>query len=186
LQKNVPADNKKNSRARQDVLSALDTMERCLQGSCSKERRLLVKLALVTASQMKVFQNDELNHLKGLLAKLDGICELQRNIRAASDCSFLYWHRVVLPIYFARLIEERADLRRLKVEKNIEALIIIILTLSILISQYMFSALNDCSRAMTLLEHLDSPSILQSQFKSEMFTALKIKVNYSLIYCWLD
>jgi WASH complex subunit 7 len=115
LQKNVPADNRKNSRARQDVLSALDTMERCLQGSCSKERRLLVKLALVTASQMKVFQNDELNHLKGLLAKLDGVCELQRNIRAASDCSFLYWHRVVLPIYFARLIEERADLRRLKV-----------------------------------------------------------------------
>jgi hypothetical protein len=93
-------------------------MERCLQGSCSKERRLLVKLALVTASQMKVFQNDELNHLKGLLAKLDGICELQRNIRAASDCSFLYWHRVVLPIYFARLIEERADLRRLKVNKK--------------------------------------------------------------------
>lgn len=118
MQKNIPADNRKNSRARQDVLSALDTMERCLQGSCSKERRLLVKLALVTASQMKVFQNDELNHLKGLLAKLDGICELQRNIRAASDCSFLYWHRVVLPIYFARLIEERADLRRLKVNQK--------------------------------------------------------------------
>lgn len=101
------------------MLSALDTIERCLQGSCSNERRLLVKLALVTASQMKVFQNDELSHLKGLLAKLDGICELQRNIRSAADCSFLYWHRVVLPIYFARLIEERADLRRLKVLKKI-------------------------------------------------------------------
>lgn len=40
----------------------------------------------------------------------------------------------------------------------------------------MFSALNDCSRAMNVLEHLDSPSILQSQFKSEMYTALKLKV----------
>lgn len=45
----------------------------------------------------------------------------------------------------------------------------------------MFSALNDCSRAMTLLEHLDSPSILQSQFKSEMYTALKLKVIFSKI-----
>jgi len=111
----VPADNKKNSEARNDVLAALDTMERCLQGSCNQQRRLLAKLALVTTNQLKIFQNEDLIHLKSLLSNLDSVCELQEGVRVAADCSFLYWHRVVLPIYFGKLLEERADLKRLKV-----------------------------------------------------------------------
>jgi len=44
----------------------------------------------------------------------------------------------------------------------------------------MFSAFNDCSHVMQLAKHLESPNILQSQFKSEMHTALKIKVVMKL------
>ncbi|XP_059490838.1 WASH complex subunit 4 [Neocloeon triangulifer] len=153
--KTLPADNKRNTRSRLEVLAALQTIEFCLQGTCSQERRLLTRVALISANQLKHISPDDTNNLKILMAKLDSVCELENRLRLAADCSFIYWHRVVLPIYFSRMLEERADLKRLK---------------------YIFATFHDCSSAMQHLQHIEKPEILQNQFKNEMFTALKLKL----------
>jgi WASH complex subunit 7 len=110
----VAAD-KKYSAAQLDVLSSLLLVERALHGPGTKERRLIAQLALATASQMKTFREEESLHLRILLSKLDAICELQSRLRSVCDCSFIYWHRVILHAYFAHLYESRNDLHRVTV-----------------------------------------------------------------------
>ncbi|XP_065340377.1 WASH complex subunit 4 [Cloeon dipterum] len=155
MKKNLPADNKRNSSARTEALAALQVMELCLQGPCSAERRLLVRTSFSWAAQLRSVSLEELNSFRSLLSKLDAMCELRERLRHSADCSFLYWHRVVLPIHFSRMLDNAADLARLK---------------------YLFAAFQDCSTAMENVKHLGSPSTLQSQFKNEMFAVLKLKL----------
>jgi WASH complex subunit 7 len=96
-------------------LSSLVLAEKVLHGPGTKERRLIAHLALSTANQMRTFRDDEWASLSALLHKLDVMCDIQEKVAAACDCSFFYWHRVILPIYFANLYESKMDLNRLMV-----------------------------------------------------------------------
>jgi WASH complex subunit 7 len=89
-----------------------------LHGPGTKERLLIARLALSTANQMRTFREDELASLVALLCKLDMMCDIQKKIASACDCSFFYWHRVILPTYFAAVYENKRDLHRLVVRSE--------------------------------------------------------------------
>jgi WASH complex subunit 7 len=67
---------------------------------------------------MRTFREDEWASLIGLLNKLDMMCDIQEKVSTACNCSFLYWHRVILPTYFANLYESKMDLHRLMVRNT--------------------------------------------------------------------
>uniref|UniRef100_S4RDB4 WASH complex subunit 4 n=1 Tax=Petromyzon marinus TaxID=7757 RepID=S4RDB4_PETMA len=90
---------KKYSERRLDVLSALVLAENALNGPGTKERRLITALALSIGTQMKIFREDELLSLQLVMKKLDLISDLRERLHSLCDCSFLYWHRSVIPIY---------------------------------------------------------------------------------------
>uniref|UniRef100_A0A673GME4 WASH complex subunit 4 n=1 Tax=Sinocyclocheilus rhinocerous TaxID=307959 RepID=A0A673GME4_9TELE len=71
---------KKYSEQRLDVLSALVLAENTLNGPSTKERRLIVYLALSVGTQMKTFKDEELLPLQLVLKKLDLIIELRERI----------------------------------------------------------------------------------------------------------
>ncbi|OXB69309.1 hypothetical protein ASZ78_015709 [Callipepla squamata] len=75
---------KKYSEQRLDVLSALVLAENTLNGPSTKQRRLIVSLALSVGTQMKTFKDEELLPLQLVLKKLDLISELTE--RALRDC----------------------------------------------------------------------------------------------------
>ncbi|KAJ7414790.1 WASH complex subunit 4 [Willisornis vidua] len=75
---------KKYSEQRLDVLSALVLAENTLNGPSTKQRRLIVSLALSVGTQMKTFKDEELIPLQLVLKKLDLISELTE--RALRDC----------------------------------------------------------------------------------------------------
>uniref|UniRef100_A0A8C1J4C7 WASH complex subunit 4 n=1 Tax=Cyprinus carpio TaxID=7962 RepID=A0A8C1J4C7_CYPCA len=114
---------KKYSEQRLDVLSALVLAENTLNGPSTKERRLIVSLALSVGTQMKTFKDEELLPLQLVLKKLDLISELRERVKVHCDCSFLYWHRTVFPIYLDDVYENAVDAARIHVK---------LLTLSIL------------------------------------------------------
>ena len=117
FQKGVVQD-KRYSEKHLDILSSLVLAEKALHGPGTKERRLVARLAVSTANQLKTFRDDDFTNLLGLLHKLDIMCDIQEKLASECDCSFFYWHRVVLPIYFASLYENKADLHRLLVGNN--------------------------------------------------------------------
>uniref|UniRef100_A0A8B9LYJ5 WASH complex subunit 7 n=1 Tax=Accipiter nisus TaxID=211598 RepID=A0A8B9LYJ5_9AVES len=142
---------KKYSEQRLDVLSALVLAENTLNGPSTKQRRLIVSLALSVGTQMKTFKDEELIPLQLVLKKLDLISELTERVRAQCDCRFLYWHRAVFPIYLDDVYENAVDSARL---------------------HYMFSALRDCVPAMMQARHLESYEVLLECYDKEIMEVL--------------
>uniref|UniRef100_A0A8I5NMN9 WASH complex subunit 4 n=1 Tax=Papio anubis TaxID=9555 RepID=A0A8I5NMN9_PAPAN len=142
---------KKYSEQRLDVLSALVLAENTLNGPSTKQRRLIVSLALSVGTQMKTFKDEELFPLQVVMKKLDLISELRERVQTQCDCCFLYWHRAVFPIYLDDVYENAVDAARL---------------------HYMFSALRDCVPAMMHARHLESYEILLDCYDKEIMEIL--------------
>uniref|UniRef100_A0A8C0IY58 WASH complex subunit 4 n=1 Tax=Chelonoidis abingdonii TaxID=106734 RepID=A0A8C0IY58_CHEAB len=142
---------KKYSEQCLDVLSALVLAENTLNGPSTKQRRLIVSLALSVGTQMKTFKDEELLPLQVVMKKLDLISELKERIRTQCDCCFLYWHRAVFPIYLDDVYENAVDASRL---------------------QYMFSALRNCVPAMMHSRHLESYEVLLECYDKEIMEVL--------------
>ena len=60
----------------------------------------------------RAFKDDELASLLGILRKLEIVCNFRQKLREATDCSFIYWHRVIFPIYLADVFEQTIDASR--------------------------------------------------------------------------
>ncbi|MEE6480161.1 hypothetical protein FKM82_012478, partial [Ascaphus truei] len=104
---------KKYSEQRLDVLSALVLAENTLNGPSTRQRRLIVALALSVGTQMKTFKDEELLPLQLVMKKLDLISELRERVRTQCDCCFLYWHRAVFPIYLDDVYDNAVDASRI-------------------------------------------------------------------------
>ncbi|XP_076863450.1 WASH complex subunit 4 isoform X2 [Brachyhypopomus gauderio] len=138
---------KKYSEQRLDVLSALVLAENTLNGPSTRERRLVVSLALSVGTQMKTFKDEELLPLQLVLKKLDLIGELQERVKVHSDCSFLYWHRAIFPIYLDDVYDNAVDAARM---------------------HYMFSALRDSVPTMLYAKHMESCEQLLDSYDKEI------------------
>ncbi|XP_043569200.1 WASH complex subunit 4 isoform X3 [Chiloscyllium plagiosum] len=142
---------KKYSERRLDVLSALVLAENALNGPSTKERKLVVALALSVGTQMKTFRDEELLVLQVVLKKLDLISELRERIQVLCNCNFLYWHRTIFPIYLDDVYDNAVDSARI---------------------HYMFSALRDCVPPMMHARHLESTQVLLESFDKEIMDVL--------------
>ncbi|GJQ84460.1 hypothetical protein Trydic_g21021 [Trypoxylus dichotomus] len=91
-----------------DVLSALVVAEHALKGPNTDGRILLTRLSL-SASGLGV---DALYEIRSIVSKLEIITNAQYLLNTLCDCSFLYWHRVILPVYLTKQIQSRIDLTR--------------------------------------------------------------------------
>ncbi|XP_071809991.1 WASH complex subunit 4-like [Asterias amurensis] len=143
---------KKYSEKRLDALSALVLVENALNGTATKERRLIANLALHVGTQMKAFKEDELASYRTTMNKLFLVSDFREKLREACDCSFLYWHRVVFPLYLADRFENAVDAHRL---------------------HYMFGALADCVPPIVQCKHLESPQKLLDSFDKEINAQFK-------------
>uniref|UniRef100_A0A671TVV7 WASH complex subunit 4 n=1 Tax=Sparus aurata TaxID=8175 RepID=A0A671TVV7_SPAAU len=138
---------KKYSEQRLDVLSSLVLAENALSGPSTKERRLVVSLALCVGTQLKTFKDEELLPLQLVLKKLDLISELSERVKLQCDCSFLYWHRAVFPIYLDDVYDNAVDAARI---------------------HYMFSALRDSVPSMLHAKHMESCDQLLESYDKEI------------------
>ncbi|XP_070557659.1 WASH complex subunit 4-like isoform X2 [Ptychodera flava] len=140
---------KKYSEKRLDVLSALVLVENSLNGPGTKERRLILRLGMSVATQMKAFREDELNNFYSILKQIDSVCDLRHKLHSTCQCSFLYWHRVIFPLYLADRYEHAMDTYRI---------------------HYMYGALADCVPPMQQVKHLPSPDVLMEAYNKEVMT----------------
>lgn len=143
---------KKYSERHLDVLSALLLAEKSLNGPGTKERRLITNLVMSLGIQMKSFRDDELNSFVSVMKKLDIICDLWEKLTNACDCSFLYWHKIMIPIYLTDLFDNAVDVHRI---------------------HYLIAALRDSVGPMKTIRHLSSPQELLNSYDKEIYNYLK-------------
>ena len=78
-------------------------------GPNTSQRILIAKLSL-SASGLSY---DHLTEIRSVINRLELICCVHSILNRLCDCSFLYWHQIyMLPVYFSKLIETKADLSR--------------------------------------------------------------------------
>ena len=49
------------------------------------------------------------------LLQMSGVCVFVCRLKVASDCTFIYWHRVMLPMYLADIHDNSSDAFSLRV-----------------------------------------------------------------------
>lgn len=83
-----------------DALAGINLVLAMLEGPSSEQRRLVLRLALSVAMQKPILRAESFAALDSQLRRIDVLCSLMQNVRAACNCDFMYWTRVLLPTYF--------------------------------------------------------------------------------------
>lgn len=100
--KNRLVTDKSYTKKHLDTLSAFVLAEKVLFGSVSFQRCLVARLALsiARANSAKALRDEEVEQIYSYLYQLKNLCKMQEDIQEACDTSFLYFQRVLLPVYF--------------------------------------------------------------------------------------
>uniref|UniRef100_T1J3X6 WASH complex subunit 4 n=1 Tax=Strigamia maritima TaxID=126957 RepID=T1J3X6_STRMM len=149
--KRITSDRKYSER-RLDVLSALVLAEKALNGPGTRERRIVTNLAMSMGTQLKSFRDDELNNFYLIMRRMEAISNLNERLKAATDCSFLYWHRVIMDSYLTDVFENPSIAPRVP---------------------YLYAALQDCLPGISVTEHFESSSRFVKIFEDEMEAEFK-------------
>ncbi|XP_042239906.1 WASH complex subunit 4-like, partial [Homarus americanus] len=137
---------------RLDILMALALVEQMLSGSGTKERRLVIRVALSLANQARALREEDVSSLLVLLRRLDLACEVQSRVKEATNCSILYHHRVIFPAYLNQYFQSFDHVHHI---------------------HFMLAAVQDCAIQLEKCCHLDSADQLLSQFKDEVYLHIK-------------
>ena len=98
-----------------DTLSALVLSEKVLLGPVTVERCLIARLGLSIArgNASKALKDEEVEQIYLNLQLLNKICLLQKSVTESCDTSFLYFQRVILPIYFQNVCKSKTPCLKL-------------------------------------------------------------------------
>lgn len=88
------------------MLSALVVAEHALKGPNTARRFLIAKLALSASG----LTTSNVIEVRSTIARLELIYNVRDLIDKLSNCSFLYWHRVLLPVYFSKFLHPKMNL----------------------------------------------------------------------------
>eukprot|EP01104_Vermistella_antarctica_P012640 TRINITY_DN3700_c0_g2_i4.p1 TRINITY_DN3700_c0_g2~~TRINITY_DN3700_c0_g2_i4.p1 ORF type:complete len:921 (-),score=299.85 TRINITY_DN3700_c0_g2_i4:108-2870(-) len=149
---------KKYSEQKLDVLAAVKLCLQILNGCATKDRRLLLRIAMHVIFQMRELKDQEIADIKQLIIRLDLVCDFQDQLKEACDCSFFYWSRVMIPSYFRHIFKHPDLANRL---------------------QYMVASLQDVVPLFNKAVHVDCERFTNA-FKKEVFDALDNEISRPL------
>lgn len=95
-------------------------------------------------------REEQIDDIKQQVRKLDIISSLEVALKFACNCSFFYWSRVLLPLYFKDVFENPETGQRLP---------------------YMFAALRDIIPLLGSVTHVDPKEYIK-RFREEVFSML--------------
>jgi hypothetical protein len=103
---------------------------------------------------------------------LKQIGDIGRIIDRVTDCSFIYWHRSLLTVYFDSLIDHLNEPNRISVSMEINP--------GINYFQYFFDAINDSCHIVAATRHTSSNDAL-CNYRQEIYQMLET-VSIELLY----
>eukprot|EP01063_Lacrimia_lanifica_P036975 TRINITY_DN7468_c0_g2_i1.p1 TRINITY_DN7468_c0_g2~~TRINITY_DN7468_c0_g2_i1.p1 ORF type:complete len:1229 (+),score=555.07 TRINITY_DN7468_c0_g2_i1:65-3688(+) len=85
-----------------DQLSAIELMQRVLYGAPNRSSIVVLKVALhlVTSKTGGIARPEDFDAMRVYLRKLELVSTWQASLQEACDCSYLYWQRIIIPVYF--------------------------------------------------------------------------------------
>lgn len=112
----------KNYSKQVDELTALVIAEQAFKSPSSAFRDIVANISLSMISS-KNSTDEKWVKISTLLENLENITNIERKMREMCECSFLYWNKEMIPVYFENIFNSNRDFGRLLL---------------------FFSAINDC------------------------------------------
>jgi hypothetical protein len=109
------------------------------------------------------------------LSTLTSLVELQSILSSVCDCSFLYWHRVMVGVHLGNVYQNKTKVNRMHVSWENTSLHLTKNDNSFAF-QYLFSALQDCSDPLKKLSGGNGSHPLCAAFEKEIRDMLADKV----------
>lgn len=103
------------SEAKLDVLASVALGMAMLNGAPSYHRRLLLRLATHVTFQSSLMKPAETQEILYHLHNLELLAEFQRSVAEVCNCSFFFWSRELVPVYFDDIFRNPDQAQRLKV-----------------------------------------------------------------------
>jgi len=138
----------KFSHQRLDTLAAATLAMQMLNGCATTDRRLILRLCMNVLFQLSGIKDEKIDAIKDQVRQLDVISSLELALNFATDCTFFYWSRALLPPYFKDIYENPDQVQKLP---------------------YMFAALQDAVAVFKTVSHVD-PALYLELFNKELFT----------------
>ncbi|RZF33686.1 hypothetical protein LSTR_LSTR007064 [Laodelphax striatellus] len=142
-----------------DTLSSLVTAERALDGPPTVVRLIVANLAISLTNNQHTFSDEDSTNLNKIMTCLQQVQNLQKIVDKLSKCEFIYWHKVVLPIYFDRLRDTKLDLQRII---------------------YMMNAAQDSKFDGCLINHIDDANQLLQRVDEQLLHYVDTKLVNAL------
>jgi WASH complex subunit 7 len=112
--KNKIENRKKHTPSELDQLSSIILSLELLCGAPCKRRLMLLRLTLPIALQQTSGVNASFEEIKILLLRLETIANFDSVLTTATDCSFIYWSRELMDIYFGHVFTNPSKCQELK------------------------------------------------------------------------
>lgn len=94
-----------------DVLTALKIGEQALNGPPTDRRLLIVRLSLAAT----LTSTDNYFNIKNRLDHITTLVNLSKQLQYFCDASFLYWHQMLIHVYFQTVFDAKTDLGKVLV-----------------------------------------------------------------------
>lgn len=94
-----------------DVLTALKIGEQALNGPPTDRRLLIVRLSLAAT----LTSTDNYFNIKNRLDHITTLVNLSKQLQYFCDPSFLYWHQMLIHVYFQTVFDAKTDLGKVLV-----------------------------------------------------------------------
>jgi len=151
VKKKLVSDKRYSSR-RLDMLSALVLFCNNINNVPTIQRLLVASLSLTIANQSRLMRDEEYLVLQSQMWQLDTLSQTLKRADSVCEQSHLYWHRSILPTYFANLHTESLDVTDL---------------------QFMMSSLEDCAPYLKSAVHLENSTTLYKSYRDETIEIFK-------------
>lgn len=140
---------KKGSAVKQEMFQAIKIMTDVISGPPSKQRSSIAKFCLnfLAPKKDKIFKDAEYEDFKYYFWKNNFLAQYQIIFKDVCDCSFLYWTKDLLPLFFGHIAENPLEMKRIK---------------------FLNLAIEDCHSQLLSIQHLDNTKEIYNAFKEEV------------------
>ena len=95
----------KKKDIQQNMMTLVTTILECYKGGYNALRKTVVNHCLNLCAST-VFDQKQIDEILSLNQRLNLVCNWEMNVRRATRCRFIYWHRVLNPLFFSHILSD--------------------------------------------------------------------------------
>jgi len=149
---------KKKDNTYHNMILLVTTILECQKGGYNAMRKTIVSHCL-NLCQNSVFKPEQIEKVQMLYQRISVITNWEMNARRATRCRFIYWHKILNPVFLGHIVANKMRLNQMN---------------------YYLMALQDPIEMLANARHLSSPQIAIDNYKKDIYECFSKSVVFPI------